>query len=161
MKSLRPQFIFGFLFTLILIITALVFQHVLELEPCPLCIFQRMVVIALAVLFFVGLIHNPMGWSRRLYSLMLVVTSIIGIAIAARHVWLQHLPEDRIPECGPGLDFWLEKLPLTEVLEKVFQGSGECAKVVWQFLGLSIPEWTLVCFVGLLIFTLKLLITNK
>lgn len=128
---------------------ALFAQHVLLLDPCPLCVMQRLAVISLGTVFLVAALHNPPGWGSRVYAAVLALPALAGIGIAAWHVRLQNLPPDQVPSCGPGLDYMLETLPLTEVLGKVFQGSGECAEVVWQFLGLSMPGWVLVCLLGL------------
>jgi disulfide bond formation protein DsbB len=123
---------------------ALFAQHVLLLDPCPLCVFQRVVVISMGILFLIAALHNPTGAGRIVYSIVLAAVALAGVAIAGRHAWLQQLPPDKVPSCGPGLDYMLETLPFTEVLSKVFKGSGECAEIVWQFLGLSMPAWVLI-----------------
>jgi disulfide bond formation protein DsbB len=128
---------------------ALYAQHILLLDPCPLCVLQRLVVISLGVVFLAAALHDPSGWGATVYAVLLAVAALVGIGIAGWHVRLQNLPPDQVPSCGPGLDYMLETLPLAEVLGKVFQGSGECAEVVWQFLGLSMPAWVLVCLLGL------------
>lgn len=154
----RVLYIVGFVTCVALIATALYFQYVEHLEPCPLCIFQRVFVIAMGLVFFVAAIHNPRYWGRRVYGVLIVVLSGVGAGIAGRHVWLQNLPPDRVPECGPGLSFMFETFPMHKVIEMVLSGSGECAEVLWTFWGLSIPGWTLVIFavifVAALIFTL-------
>lgn len=123
---------------------ALFAQHVLLLDPCPLCVFQRVAVIAIGLVFLGAALHDPAGAGRFVYVLLLALAAIGGAAVAGRHAWLQQLPPDQVPSCGPGLDYMLETLPFTEVLGKVFTGSGECAEIVWQFLGLSMPAWVLV-----------------
>ena len=123
---------------------ALFAQHVLLLDPCPLCVFQRVAVISIGVIFLVAALHNPGGAGRIVYGLLLALAAVGGAAVAGRHAWLQQLPPDQVPSCGPGLDYMLDTLPFTEVLGKVFRGSGECAEIVWQFLGLSMPGWVLV-----------------
>jgi disulfide bond formation protein DsbB len=128
---------------------ALFAQHVLLLDPCPLCVFQRVAVISIGVIFLVAALHNPSGAGRIVYAMLLGVAAVAGASVAGRHAWLQQLPPDKVPSCGPGLDYMLETLPFTEVLGKVFTGSGECAEIVWQFLGLSMPAWVLVWMVGL------------
>lgn len=157
-KSIRPSMLVGFLLTVGMMATAFFFQYYMELEPCPLCIAQRVVVIAMGIIFLIAFLHGPTSnWGRRIYGCLLTLTSIAGLVVAGRHTWLQHLPEDRVPECGPGLQFWMDHLPATDVIQKVFQGSGECSEVVFSFLGLSIPEWSLIVFVFLLLYSLKLL----
>lgn len=117
------------------------------LEPCPLCILQRLVFIGLFLVCLVAAIHNPARRGEKIYAALAAATALVGVAIAGRHVYLQHLPPDRVPACGPGLDFMLDAFPLSKTLKMVFTGSGECAKVDWTFIGLSMPEWTLIWFV--------------
>jgi disulfide bond formation protein DsbB len=116
------------------------------LEPCPLCIFQRLGVMALGSVFLLAAVHDPARWGARVYAVLIGATAAAGAAIAARHVWLQHLPPDQVPECGPGLDYMLEVFPLADALTMVFTGSGECAKADWMFLGLTMPAWVLIWF---------------
>jgi disulfide bond formation protein DsbB len=112
-----------------------------------LCILQRVAFLSLAVVFLIAAVHGPGRGAGVFYSSVLFIIAAAGAVIAARHVWLQHLPQNQIPECGPGLEYMLSKLPLTQVLEKIFKGSGECAEVGWTLLGLSIAEWSLLWFV--------------
>lgn len=126
---------------------ALYQQHVVGLEPCPLCIFQRVAMIALGVVFAVAALHAPVGRGARVYGALGTVVALAGIGIAGRHVYLQNLPPEAVPACGPGLDYMLEVFPLTETLRMVFTGSGECAEIDWTFIGLSMPAWVLIWFV--------------
>ena len=129
---------------------ALYAQHQMMLEPCPLCILQRVAVIRLGLTFLIAALHNPQGFGRYVYTTLLGLIAAFGVGIAWRHVWLQGLPPDEVPSCtNMGLDYMLDYYPLLEVLSKVLQGSGECAKVSWQFLGLSMPTWVLICVLGL------------
>ena len=139
----------GFLVCCGLMGFALFAQHVLLLDPCPLCVFQRVAVISIGIIFLVAALHNPAGVGRIVYALLLALAAVAGASVAGRHAWLQQLPPDQVPSCGPGLDYMLETLPFTEVLGKVFRGSGECAEIVWQFLGLSMPGWVLVWMIAL------------
>lgn len=154
--SSRTAFILGFLACLGLIGFALYLQQVLNLEPCPLCIFQRVFVIAIGCVALLGALHNPGLVGKRLYATLIGLLALGGGAVASRQVWLQHLPADQVPECGPGLDYMLDAFPLNKTLELVFKGSGECAVVEWTFLGFSIAEWMLVVFAGFLIYALAL-----
>ena len=120
-----------------------------NLDPCPLCIFQRVGVIAVGIVFLIAAIHNPGRTGARIYAVLIALCALSGAAVAARHVYLQHLPPDQVPECGPGLDYMLEVFPLGEALTQVFTGSGECADVAWTFLGLSMPSWVLIWFIAL------------
>lgn len=147
----RPLFAVGFLACALLMAAALYLQHVSGLEPCPLCILQRIAIIALGVVFLIAALHNPRRLGQRLYGLLIMLLAGAGAAIAGRHVWLENLPEDRVPACGPSLDYMLENLPFTRTLALVLRGSGECAEVTWRMLGLSIPSWTLIAFAGFLL----------
>jgi disulfide bond formation protein DsbB len=128
---------------------ALYAQHGLGLEPCPLCIFQRVAVIALGAVFIIAALHPAGPAGRRVYALLLALVALAGSGVAARHVWLTTLPPERVPACGPGLDFMLDAFPLADTLAMVLSGSGECAKVEWSFLGLPMPAWVLAALVVL------------
>ena len=156
----RPLFLAAFLVCAALIATALTMQYALKLEPCPLCIFQRVFVFALGGIALVAAIHDPGLAGRRVYGVLIVVFGVLGMIVAGRHVWLQILPADQVPECGPGLEYMLNAFPLTEALSLVFRGSGECADVQWVFLGLTIPGWTLVIFTAFTIFGSLLIATR-
>ncbi len=146
MMSQRMIFIAGFLGSAALLAIALYMQHGMGLEPCPLCILQRFAVIGIGAVLLVAALHNPVGWKSRVYAGLAALFALFGLVTAGRNVWLQHLPADKVPDCGPGLSYMLEVFPLNRVLEMVFKGSGECAEVQWTFLGLSIPEWMLMVF---------------
>jgi disulfide bond formation protein DsbB len=122
-------------------------QYARGLEPCPLCLVQRGFFYAVGVVLIIAAIHNPARIGAAVYGILAFVFAAGGAATAARQVWLQHLPPDKVPQCGPDLAFMLENLPLAQTLKKLVAGSGECAKVDWTFLGLSIAEWSLVWFV--------------
>ena len=119
-------------------------QFALHLEPCPLCIFQRIGVFALGVVFLIAALHDPAPLGRRVYAALLSLAALATIGIALRHLYIQSLPPDAVPACGASLDFMLKVFSLSEVLVKVLTGSGECAKVTWQFLGLAMPAWVLI-----------------
>lgn len=125
----------------------LVLQHVIHLEPCPLCILQRMAFIAVGVIALAAVVHNPSSRGEKIYAGLVALISAIGGGIASWQVYLQHLPPGQVPECGPGLDYMLEAMPLTKILPMIFKGSGECAEVTWTFLSLSIAQWSLGWFV--------------
>jgi len=128
---------------------ALIAQYVWHMEPCPLCIFQRIALIALGIVFLLAGIHAAGRIGRRIYAVLLAVAALTGIGVAGRHVWLQSIPKDQVPACGPGLDFMFDTFPVLEALNMVLSGSGECAEVAWRFLGLTMPAWTLISFVAL------------
>ena len=131
-------------------------QHLQGLEPCPLCLVQRGFFYAVGVVCLVAALHGPRHIGITLYGVLAALFAAGGAATAARQVWLQHLPPDRVPQCGPDLFFMLENLPLARTLEKLVQGSGECAAVDWKFLGLSIAGWSLVWFAILGVYLLWL-----
>ncbi len=144
----------GFLACAALLAYAYYSQYVMHLEPCPLCIFQRVGVFVIGVLFAVAALHDPAGWGRRVYAGLLVLASLATIGVAARHLYIQSLPPGTIAACGASLDFMLKVFPLTDVLVKVLTGSGECAKVTWRFLGIAMPGWVLIAALGLAAYAL-------
>lgn len=125
---------------------ALYVQHVDGLDPCPLCILQRIAMMGIAAVALVA-VAWPAG--RLWLSLLMLAPAGWGIATAGRHVWIQSLPPDQVPECGAGFDFMREAFGLWEAIRVAFEGSGDCAKVDWTFIGFSMPVWVLVMFVGL------------
>ena len=146
----RHLLLTGFLISVLLIAYALYAEHVLGLEPCPLCILQRVAVIALGLSFLLLALRPPQRKQLKfLASLLLMMISLAGVGIAARHVWIQNLPPDKVPGCGPGLDFMMANFPLSEVLEMVFSGSGECAEISWSFAFLSMPAWVIIWLIVL------------
>ncbi|MFC7301352.1 disulfide bond formation protein B [Cognatiluteimonas weifangensis] len=146
--SFRARCLAGFAVCAALIAYALYAQLVDGLQPCPLCIFQRVAFAALALVLLIAGLHAPRGdGGRRAYGVLALLAALTGLAIAGRHVWLQHLPPDQVPMCGPGLDYLLEAMPVAGVIRTVLTGSGECAAVDWTLLGLSMPEWSLLWFV--------------
>ena len=148
--SFRIQFLLGFLACAALLGYALYSQHYGGLLPCPLCTFQRGAFVTLGAVFLIGALHGPRRpGARRTYGVLALLPAAAGIAIAGRHVWLQNLPLDEVPACGPDLSYMMEAFPLADVLRKVFTGSGECAEVDWTFLGLSMPAWSLAWFMAL------------
>jgi disulfide bond formation protein DsbB len=124
-------------------------QIQLGLEPCPLCIFQRVGVAALGVIFLLATIHGPKGWGARVYGVLLLLAALVTMGVAGRHLWIQHLPEGAVPACGASLSYMMKIFALTDVIRKVLTGSGECARVNWTFLGLSMPGWVLLAAAGL------------
>lgn len=140
---------------------ALYVQHVQFLDPCPLCIFQRMAFMWIGGISLLAFIHHPGNRGYWVYSGFVTLGSLVGSAIAGRHVWLQSLPPDRVPDCGMGLNYMLETMPFSEVLSEVFYGSGECAEFDWSFLGLSMPAWTLLWYIGVAVATIVVLMKNS
>lgn len=146
----RTIFWLVFLGTVTLMGVALYMEHFMKLQPCPLCIFQRVMTIATGAIALIAALHNPRETGIRVYGGLMSLTAIIGASISIRHLWLQSLPADQVPACGPDLDYLLDVFPITEVLVKVLSGDGSCAEVLWTLFGISIPGWALIGFVGLL-----------
>jgi disulfide bond formation protein DsbB len=119
-------------------------QGVLGLEPCPLCIFQRIGIALIGVLFLLAGIHNPRRWGGRVYGTLLLLAALATIGVAARHVWIQSQPPGTVASCGASLGYMVSIFPVGTVIHKVLSGSGECAKVTWRFLGLTMPAWVLI-----------------
>lgn len=127
-----------------------VLEHYEGLPPCPLCILQRAVFVLLALIVFVAAVHRPRTrGGGGVYGVLAGSAAALGAGIAGWQVWLQSLPPEEAPECGPGLEYMLDAFPLLDTLEMIFTGSGECAEVVWTFLSISIPGWSLLWFVAL------------
>jgi len=147
---LSNRFIYGTSVIVILGLLGFAFflEHVKELEPCPLCMAQRIVFVALALVFLLAFIHRPAFSGSLVYSGLGLLISAGGLALAARQLWLQSLPADQVPACGPSLDYMLEAFPLADVVSIMLRGSGDCAEIQWDFLGLTIPGWTAVAFGG-------------
>jgi disulfide bond formation protein DsbB len=146
----RVAYLMGFAVCAGLMAYALYLQYVVGLEPCPLCVFQRVCVIGMGLIFLAAALHNPGRAGATVYALLQLALGGAGLGFAARQIWLQSLPKDQVPACGMGLDYMLDTLPLTDVLRKVFEGSGECAEKGWEFLRLSIAGWTLVFFIAMI-----------
>jgi disulfide bond formation protein DsbB len=121
----------------------------LHLDPCPLCIFQRVAMITLGVVFAVAALHAPLGLAARVYAVLGGLVAATGLSISSWHVHVQNLPPDQVPACGPGLDYMFQAFPFLDMLKMVFTGSGECHTINWSFLGLSMPFWVGIWFVAL------------
>lgn len=150
--SKRQLYLLGALTVAALFAAALYLQYMLRQEPCPLCMVQRFIFIAIGALFALAALHNAKALGAKVYSILIALVSLSGVAIAARHIWIQHLPKDQVPACGPGLDYMLKNFPMSDVLQELMHGSGECAEKGWTFLALGIPEWSLVWYVLLGVF---------
>ena len=149
MPRRRIAFFLGFVVCAMLLGWAYYLQYVDGLDPCPLCMFQRVVVLVIGIIFLVGTFHEPGRVGAWLYALLLLIAAGIGAALATRQVWLQSLPKDQVPACGMGLSYMLDTMPFLDAIRRVLEGSGECAEKAWVFLGLSIAGWTLSFFVAI------------
>jgi disulfide bond formation protein DsbB len=159
--SMRAAFGLGAVLVAALLGYGYFLQYVQGLVPCPLCLVQRGFYYGLLAVFVAGAAHGPRGFGGTVYGVAALVFALGGFATAARQVWLQHLPPDQVPQCGPDLAFMLENFPLARTLENLFKGAGECAKVDWTFLGFSIAEWSLAWFAAFALFALWLALRNR
>lgn len=144
-----------------LLIAIFYFQKHLELEPCPMCIFQRVAMLATAGVLVLAALHGPKAGGRWVYAGLASLASTIGAFIAARHVWLQGLPENERPACGPTLGYLMDMLPLREVVTTILKGDGNCAKIDWTLFGQSIPFWTMIAFIGFIAWALAMPLLAK
>ncbi len=147
--STRSANYLGFMACALLLAYGYYAQFFLHLEPCPLCIFQRIGMFALGVVFLVAAVHDPVRSGRRIYAALIALAALGTILVAGRHLYIQSLPPGSVPACGASLDFMLKIFSLSEVLTRVFSGSGECAKIEWQFLGLAMPAWVFIVSLAL------------
>ena len=150
--STRLVNLYIFLFCAALICTAYYMQHVMRLEPCHLCIMQRVFFWATGLVALAGFIHNPQTRGRKIYGFSTAALALAGSGFAMRQIYLQHLPKDQVPACGPSLEYMLEVFPLQDVIKAMFSGDGNCAEIQWQdpILHLNIAELSLISF-GMLI----------
>ena len=147
LQSLSPRLVFfglAIMAVIAMLFARVYLEQMLGLPPCPLCMTQRVFVVLWGVIALVAALHNPARTGRRIYATLCALAALAGAAIAVRHVWIQHLPPDQVPACGPSLEYMLDTLPFSETVSMVLMGDGDCAAIHWTFLGLSIPEQTLV-----------------
>lgn len=144
----RPLNLVGAATCAVLLVFAYYLQFAHDMEPCPLCVFQRIGFFVLGGAFLSAGVHTPHRGGTRVYAVVLLAIAAVGSGLAARHIWIQSLPPDQVPACGPGLDYLFETLPLADAVRMVLQGSGECAQVD-RLLGISLPSWSLAGFVAL------------
>lgn len=137
-------------------------QFVQDLEPCPLCMTQRLAFYGIAIMGFMALLNFSInGVFKSICAFLGAIISLFGAGIAARQIWLQHLPEDQVPACGPSLEYMLDTFPILEAVEVMLKGTGDCAKEVWSFLGLNIPEWAILVFMGCFVLNVFQLLRPK
>jgi protein dithiol:quinone oxidoreductase len=159
--SNRWLYLSGALFASGLMGFGLFLQYVKHQDPCPLCMVQRVIFIVILAIFVLAALHGPKRIGERIYAALIGVLSLGGVAVASRHIWIQNLPKDQVPACGPGLDYMLDTFPLAEVLKELMHGSGECALKGWTFLTRGIPEWSLLCYLALGLWALLIAVRAK
>ncbi|QIL90840.1 disulfide bond formation protein B [Microbulbifer harenosus] len=154
LPSPRTTFLLMFLAVIFVLAAAFYMEYAMGLEPCPLCITQRVMFLGVGLVSLIAFLHNPKVIGRRIYGLLVSLWALGGLYFSGRQLWLQSLPEDQVPACGPGITYMVEMFPMSEVLKTLLTGDGNCAEVKWTLLGLSIPGWAAVGFVGLILFGL-------
>lgn len=157
----RAAYFAGFAVSFGLVGLALFLQVQYNLDPCPLCISQRIAFMALGVLFLIAGLHNPAGLWRKIHGVLQLAAAATGAGIALRHMWIQAHPEEVMAECGAGFDYIIESFPLQRALELIFKGTGECSAIDWTLLGLTIPQQSLIAFVGIALYALALMFARK
>lgn len=154
LASPRSLFLLAFLTCVAIMGGALYLEHALGLEPCPLCIVQRVFVIAFGIVCLIAAMHGPERAGRRVYAALALLFAAGGAASAGRQVWLQTVPADQLPACLPSLDYMMEALPFQDIVKLMLHGTADCAEVTWTLFGMSIPEWSLLAFAGCILFAL-------
>ena len=161
LPSTRLLFLLAFAGCAGLIAFALYLEHVVGLEPCPLCHVQRFAVVLFGLICLLATLHNPARVGQRIYAVLALLAAAFGMATAGRQIWLQGLPEDQLPACLPPLEFMLEAFPLQDIISKMLHGTADCAAVDWTLLGLNIAQLSMIGFIGMLIFSLFILLRKK
>ena len=146
--------LFAFLVCAALMAFGLYLEHFEGIEPCPLCVVQRIEFIGVGLICLVAALHGPQRRGRRVYAGLALLFAGAGIATASRQVWLQGVPADQLPTCLPSLEYMMEALPFQDIVRMVLHGTADCAEVTWTLLGMSIPEWSLLAFAGLAVLSL-------
>tara|TARA_B100000287_G_scaffold21544_1_gene21264 strand:- start:30 stop:515 length:486 start_codon:yes stop_codon:yes gene_type:complete len=146
------------LFCISLLATAFYMEYQLGLEPCPMCIVQRIAVALAGLAALIGILHNKL---KKFYLGLTAFFSAAGSLSAIRHLYLQSLPPDRVPSCGPDLNYLLENNFVSDALIQLFIGDGNCTEVMWSLMGISIPGWVLICCGGIFLISIKGLFNKK
>lgn len=157
----RAGYLLGFLASFGLVAFALYIQQKHNLEPCPLCISQRIAYMSLGALFLVAALHNPGAIGRRIYGVLQFAAAATGAVIASRHIWIQANPDKVMTECGVGFDYLFQNFPAQRALQLIFKGTGECSSIDWTWLGFTIPQLSLIAFIGLGLFAVILVSARK
>lgn len=147
----RPLFFALFAACFVLLGAGLYLQHVVGLQPCPMCIMQRYAFVAVGLIALVAAAHGPQSTGARIYAGLIGLAALSGAGVAARQSWMQFNPP-AFPECGPGLEYMLESFPLGQSLPMIFRGAGDCSAIDWTFLGLSLANWSFLCFSAVIVY---------
>lgn len=157
----KALFVYGLFLVLAGMTIALYLQFFAGLEPCSLCIFQRLAYIGYGLIALLAVIHHPKSWGARIYAFFQIPVALLGLSIALRQVWLQTLPPDQVPACGPGINYLLQQFPVPKVIQVVWAGSSDCAVVSWRFWGLSMASWSAILFCALLILSVFIMLKRN
>ena len=157
----RIGYLLGFIASFGLVAFGLYIQVKNNLEPCPLCIFQRIAFMTTGVMFLLAALHNPQGGWRRVYGVLQFVAASVGAGIAVRHIWIQSHADEVMAECGAGMSYLFQNFPLRKFLQLVFKGTGECTAIDWTLLGFTIPQLSLIAFTGLGLYAVVLAVVKK
>lgn len=157
----KTGYLFGFVSCFFIVALALVIQTQYNLEPCPLCISQRIIFMSLGVLFLISAFIPPKMILTKLFTGLQVLTALGGAGVAIRHWYLQANKESMIADCGVGFDYMFENFPLEKALKLVFRGTGDCAAIDWTFLGLTLPQLGLISFAAFAVYAIYLSKLNK
>ncbi len=156
----KPLFVYGLILVLLGMGVALYLQFFGGLEPCSLCVFQRLAYILYGLIALIAVIQNPSGWGARVYAFLQIPVALLGMTVALRQVWLQGLPPGQVPACGPGINFLLQEFPVQKVVQVVWAGSSDCAVVTWRFWTLSMATWSAILFGVLTVLSLFVMLKN-
>lgn len=160
----KALFVYGLIFVCLGMGIALYLQFFQGLEPCSLCIFQRLAYLLYGLIAIVAIVQNPKSWGGRIYAALQIPVALLGLAVALRQVWLQSLPSGQVPACGPGINYLLQEFSVSKVAQVVWAGSSDCAIVTWRFWTLSMASWSAILFAILFLlsmFTLLKRYTSK
>lgn len=144
-----------------ILFAVIMLQYFFDLEPCALCVSQRIAFFVVGIIALVAFIHGPKAIGQQIYAALAALASFGGGCISARHVWIQNLPEDQQPLCGPGLGYMFETRPIFDAFSLLLTGDGNCSDILLNFLGLSIPGWTLIAFIGFFVFNFWIILRAR
>lgn len=159
---MKLEVFFGFLLCLIAILFALYLEFFQGLDPCPLCVLQRVALVGAGFFYLIAWIHfwiskNPNIWTVRAYGVLVLAFTLFGLVMAIKQIYIQHLPLGEAPACGPGLEYLRQTLPWDQFIAGLFQGDGECAVTGTRFISLSLSEWSAVLFTLLSLLNIHLI----
>ena len=133
---------------ILMIIAVVYFEYTLKLEPCYLCMTQRIFVVAIGIVCAIAVVHSPRQLGQRIYAALSIIVVMMGIYFSGKQLWLQSLPEDQVPSCGVPVDYLFDYFSVIEAIRMLLRGDGNCAEVQWHLIGISMPGWVMICFIG-------------